>query len=97
MRYRVRRTGEAIEQFRGLSPYPKGQVKEALRRLELDPYGPASLRLKTQESTFRVRAGHYRVLYKPGPGDMEITVFRIALRELAYEGFEHPDSRPRSS
>ncbi len=89
----VRRSDEAIRQFRTLPPEPKRRVKEALRELASDPYGPLTKEMEAQEPTFRVRVDNYRVLFNPGPGIDEITVFRIALREVAYEGFEHPDSR----
>ncbi len=51
------------------------------------------LTLTTGEVVHRVREDGYRILFRPGPGQREITVIRIALREVAYEGFEHPDSR----
>lgn len=93
MRFRVRRSDEAIQQFRTLPPDPKRRVKEALRELAIDPYGPATRQLEADEPTYRMRVNDYRVLFNPGPGEHEVSVFRIALRAVAYEGLEHPDSR----
>ena len=61
-----------------------------LRDLEEGPYGPLSrqLELNSDEIVYRVRENGYRILFRPGPGHREITVFRIALRPAAYEGYE---------
>ena len=88
MAVRVRRSDEAILQFRSLPPEPKRRVKEALRELASDPYGPGTIEMEAQEPTFRVRVDDYRVLFNPGPAVDEITVFRIALRSVVYEGYE---------
>ena len=95
MRFQVRLDPEASEQRAKLPPGPKRRVKELLRELERDPYGPISLRLtlNSDEVIYRVREDGYRILFRPGSGRREIRVLRIALRAVAYEGFEHPDSR----
>ena len=59
--------------------------------MERDPYGPDTIPMAADEPTFRVRVGGYRILFRPGPGLREITVFRIRPRETAYEGLEHPE------
>ena len=51
------------------------------------------LTLESDEVVYRVREDGYRILFRPGSGRREIRVLRIALREVAYEGYEHPDSR----
>lgn len=95
MRFRVRLDPEAKEQRAKLPPGPKRRVKELLRELEAEPYGPVSRRLTldSDEIIYRVREDGYRILFRPVPGRREIRVLRIALREIAYEGFEHPHSR----
>lgn len=95
MRYRVGLSPEAQYQRAVLPPGPKRRVKELVREPELDPYGSISLRLTLirDEIVYRVREDGYRILFRPGPDQHQITVFRIALREVAYEGFEHPDNR----
>jgi mRNA-degrading endonuclease RelE of RelBE toxin-antitoxin system len=95
LRYRVGLSSEAQYQRAVLPPGPKRRVNELVRELKLDPYGSISLRLTLvrDEIVYRVREDGYRLLFRPGPGRREITIFRIALREVAYEGFEHPDSR----
>ena len=86
----IRRSEEAIQQYRALPPTPKRRVKEALRQLALDPFGPETLEMATRELTYRVRTGNYRIVFQPGPTEDEILVIRIAPRSVAYEGFERP-------
>ena len=92
MRFRVRPTDEAKQQRAELPSGTKRRVKELLRELEKDPFGPISLQLtlNTGEIVYRVRTNGYRILFRPGPGIREITVFRIAPRPVAYEGFVRP-------
>lgn len=88
MRFRVTRSPEAAEQLAALAPRPKRRVREVLRALELNPYGPGTLQMRADVLRFRVREDGYRIIFEPGPGVREITVIRIALREVAYEGLE---------
>ncbi len=90
MRFRVSLTDEAKQQRATLAPDPKSRVRRVLRELERDPYGPDTLRMRANVLRFRVREDGYRIVFEPGPGVREITVTRIALREVAYEGLESP-------
>lgn len=95
MRFRVTLSAEARAQRAVLPPHPKQRVNQLLADLKSDPFGQTSrqLTLQTDEIVYRVREDGYRILFRPGPDLHQITVFRIALREVAYEGFEHPDTR----
>ena len=88
MPYQVRVSEAARAQRRGLAPGPKRAVREALREMENDPYALDTIRLDRPEIRYRVRAGHYRILFEPGPGHRVITVTRIAHRSWVYEGLE---------
>ena len=95
MSYRVTLSAEARAQRAVLPPHPKERVNQLLSELETDPYGSISLQLtlNTGEIVYRVRENGYRILFRPGPGQREVTVTRIAPRRDAYKGYEHPDSR----
>ena len=95
MRFRVTLSSEARVQRAVLPPRPKERVNQLLLELETDPFGQISLQLTldTGEVVYRVREDGYRILFRPGPGQREITVTRIAPRRDAYKGYEHPDSR----
>lgn len=88
MSFRVRRSDEAIRQFRTLPPDPKRRVKDALRELTRNPYGHSTLQMEASEPTYRVRVDDHRILFNPGPGLREITIFRIAPRPVAYRGYD---------
>ena len=88
MRFRVSLTDEAKQQRAGLAPDPKRRVRRVLRDLERNPYGPDTLRMRADVLRFRVREDGYRIIFEPVPGVREITVTRIALREVAYKGLE---------
>ena len=90
MRFRVVLNRAAQAQRAVLAPHPKRRVNEVLEAMETDPYGRISIRLTLDEDdeVHRARAGGYRILFRPGPGSREVTVFRIARRAVAYEGFE---------
>ena len=92
MRYRVGLTAEAKEQRSSLPPVPKRLVRRALRDMERDPYGPNTLRMRSNAPRYRVRAGDYRIIFEPGPGVREVSVIRIAHRDWVYEGFERPSA-----
>ena len=92
MRFRVSLSDEALAQRAVLPPHPKRSVNQLLLELETDPYGSHSLQLELEsdEIVYRVREDGYCILFRPVPGRREISVFRIALRPVAYEGFERP-------
>ena len=90
MRYRVIQSDEADAQLKALAPEPKRRVRGKLREMTRDPYGPDTRQMEWPEILFRVRAGDYRIIFRPGPGVREITVVRIGHRDRVYEGFEHP-------
>ena len=92
VRTRVIQSPEAALQLASLAPQPKREVRARLREMTRDPYGPSTKPLDDMdEPTFRVRVDGYRILFRPGPGVREITVFRIRPRETAYDGLEGPE------
>lgn len=88
MRFRVALEDEARAQLRDLAPVPKREVRRALREMEDDPYAMSTIPLQRRETRYRVRVGDYRIVFRPGPGEREITVTRIGHRGWVYEGLE---------
>lgn len=88
MRYRIIQAAEADEYVRTLAPEPKRLVRRVLREMINSPYGPNTEPLDRPETLLRVRAGDYRIIFRPGPGAREISVTRIGHREWVYEGLE---------
>ena len=56
--------------------------------MEDEPFGPDTIKLRLNEIRYRVRVGNYRIVFRPGPGEREVTVTRIGRRESVYEGLE---------
>ena len=88
MRYRVELSEEAREQLLRLAPVPRRRVRQALKELAADPYGPGSLRLDSRQENWRVQVGRLRILFRPGESPELVSVFRIALRTVAYDDIE---------
>lgn len=88
MRYLVPLEDEARAQLRALAPVPKRVVRQRLREMEDGPYELNVRQLERPEVLFRIRAGDYRIVFRPGPGEREVTVTRIGHREWVYEGLE---------
>ena len=88
MRFKVTLNSRAEHQLRALAPAPRGEVRRALREMEVDPYALDTIRLERREVRYRVRVGDHRIVFRPGPGAREVTVTRIGHRESVYEGLE---------
>lgn len=86
MRFRIALESEARAQVRNLAPGPKREVRRALREMELDPYALNAKPLELPVVRFRIRVGDYRIVFRPGPGEREVTVTRIGHRSWVYEG-----------
>lgn len=89
VRFKVTLSARAEDQLRALAPAPKREVRRTLREMEDDPYALDTIPLQPPaDGQYRVRAGDYRIVFRPGPGRREVTVTRIGHRESAYEGLE---------
>lgn len=88
MRFRIALEEEARAQLRNLAPDPKRHVRSTLREMALDPYALNAKPLELPVVRFRIRAGDYRIVFRPGPGEREVTVTRIGHRATVYEGLE---------
>lgn len=88
MRYRVPLEDEARAQLRELAPVPRREVRRALREMEEDPYALDFRRLERPDLLYRVRVGDYRIIFRLGSGEREVTVTRIGHRDWVYEGLE---------
>ena len=89
MAFKVTLRGEASARLRGLAPAPKREVRRMLREMEDDPFALNTMPLRPPlDGLYRVRVGDYRIVFRPGPREREVTVTRIGHREWVYEGLE---------
>ena len=91
MRYRIRFTDDADEDWAALSTPARRRIRVQLRELTRDPFPRSSLALCGTPDHLRVRAGGYRIIYGvdvvPNEPNL-ITVFRVRPRATAYVGYE---------
>jgi mRNA interferase RelE/StbE len=74
--------------LRELSRLPKSVVQRSLARiedLEIDPFPIGSRPLKEQKNLYRIRVGHYRIVYHVNTDAKSIRVLRVAHRKDVYK------------
>lgn len=69
-----------------LRPFPKQDIKRILQRIRAladDPRPPGCEKLSGQER-YRVRQGHYRIVYEIEDSRLTVLVVKVAHRREAY-------------
>ena len=97
-RYRVILTDQAQAERRALSPRPRRDVKQELRKLNEGTDRPNVKRLEGVQNTWTVRVNRLRIIFELDEAEQIIRVTRIRPRPTAYEGIERPprtDQSPR--
>ena len=88
MTYTVRRSDAAQEQIRTLAPRPKREVRAAILLLDEGPHAADAKKLDGFDTFWRVRVGGWRIVFDFDEDRREITILRVARREVVYEGLE---------
>jgi len=70
---------------RGIERIPLGRIMDEIRSLADSPFPPGCKKLKGSRSSFRLRAGDYRILYEADMENQTITVCRIRHRKDVYQ------------
>jgi len=76
----------AKRDLRRLQPNMRGRMESAISRLEANPRPPGCKKLTGFENEWRLRVGHYRILYVINDSAKAVSVARIAHRREAYRG-----------
>ena len=95
-RYRVILTDEAEAERSSLSPHPKREIKQELRKLNEGTDRPNVKPLEGVANTWRVRVNRLRIVFELDEDERIIRVTRIRPRPIAYEGIERPPRTDRS-
>jgi mRNA interferase RelE/StbE len=74
----ISRTAE--EQLRTLPRTEQRRVVRAILPLADEPFPRGSRKLSGYEDVFRIRAGHYRILYSVASGKLVIIILKIEHR-----------------
>ena len=88
LNYRVRRTDEAAEQIRSLSPEPRRRFNDAARDLAKDPRGANAKKLDHYETLWRFRMGGWRIVYDLDLDGRVVTILRVGRRKTVYDDLE---------
>lgn len=85
MSYAVKIRKRAKEELAELPDEVIRQIDPKIKGLAEDPRPRGVKKLKGQEGDgWRIRVGHYRILYTIDDGRRVVTVYRIALRARVY-------------
>ncbi|WP_406689230.1 type II toxin-antitoxin system RelE/ParE family toxin [Saccharopolyspora sp. ID03-671] len=85
MTYSVDVTNNAIKTLQKLDKQTRRRIQSAILQLEEDPRPPGAIALKGMKDHFRIRVGHYRVIYSIDDGHLMVLVIRVGHRREVYE------------
>ena len=88
MIYDIDRTDQVQEQIRRLAPGPKRDIRAAIHLLYQGPHAGNTKKLDGYDTLWRIRVGRWRVIFKLNEPDRDITILRVARREIVYEGLD---------
>lgn len=94
LNYRVRRTDEAAEQIRSLSPRPRRLFNDAARELARDPRGGNAKKLDRYETLWRFPIGGWRIIFTIDLEARAVTVLRVGRRRTVYDDLEDLEQQP---
>ena len=97
LNYRVRRSEQAAEQIRSLSPRPRRLFNDATRELARDPHGGNAKKLDRYETLWRIPIGGWRIIFSVDPETRVVTILRVGRRRTVYDDLDDLERRsPRS-
>jgi len=84
MAFNVIMSPRAKRDYRRLDDLIASYIDKALKQMQQNPFTHATIKLVSEEDSFRYRVGDYRILFEYFPKTQEIIVYRIAHRREAY-------------
>jgi mRNA interferase RelE/StbE len=83
--YNIEFVASAAKEFRDLNSDMKYRIGSAIRELRNNPRPIGVRKLKGHESLYRIRVGHYRVVYEIDDQAKMVLVTRVRRRQEAYQ------------
>ena len=83
-RYKIEIGRSAERQLKKLSRDDQHRVAQAMLSLTEDPYPKGSRKLTGYDDVFRIRVGHYRVLYSVSGKTLIIIILKVGQRKDVY-------------
>ncbi len=84
--YHVSFSPRANKEFQKLTAKIAARIAGIISDLKNTPRPPSCVKLTGSESSYRIRAGDYRILYEISDKDLSIVIYRIRHRKEAYRG-----------
>ena len=78
----------ADAEIRALAPQPRRLFNNAVRNLRRDYRAGDTLKLSGYETLWRVRMGRRRIIFRLNLPDRDITILRVARREIVYDNLD---------
>lgn len=85
MSYRVEFTTAAARQVKKLPRPARDRILDAVEDLSDDPRPHGAKKLVGEETAWRIRVGHYRVIYDIFDTELTVTVVRAGHRREVYD------------
>ena len=85
MSYKVEILKGALKQLKKLSPEVQERIQAKIDELATEPRPNGVKKLKSQENTYRIRVGDYRILYDIFDDVLLVTVVEIGHRSKVYK------------
>lgn len=82
--YEIRWKKSAIKEIRRIEKNDRERILEAVGELTEDPFHRGVKKIVNMESTYRIRAGSYRVVYTIFKTMLVVEIIRVRHRREAY-------------
>ena len=82
--YRLEWRRSTRKDLRRIAPADVPKIIAAAKSLAADPFPPGCVKLSGSERSYRIRVGHYRILYEVSTGRLVIEVIKIGHRKDVY-------------
>jgi len=82
--FEVNILSSARKEARNIDKSQLHKIIDALKGLASNPYPRGCRKLIGSSNSFRLRVGHYRILYEVDGENMRLTIFAISHRKDAY-------------
>ncbi|MAZ77133.1 MAG: type II toxin-antitoxin system mRNA interferase toxin, RelE/StbE family [Legionellaceae bacterium] len=83
-KWRVELSAKAVKQFKKLGAHEKRQISSAIDKLAINPLSQQTKKLNAPVDLYRIRTGHYRIIYEIESGKLKTLVLHIAHRKDVY-------------
>lgn len=83
-KYDLQISASAEKQLKKLPRRDQKRVVSKIMALADDPYPPGARKLSGYDDVFRIRVGHYRILYSVSDAELIVIVLKIGHRRDVY-------------